>query len=113
MNFWEIVDDELKYLGKSRKELSAEADFDPSYIPKGIARNGIPSADLAVRIARALGVTVEYLVGASESSDAEKNSSASQETHLYRKYADFIQKLEQLEKKQQNALFHLLETMIK
>ncbi|MCM1320650.1 MAG: helix-turn-helix transcriptional regulator [Bacteroides sp.] len=113
MNFWEVVDDELKYLGKSRKELAAEADFDPSYIPKGIARNGIPAADLAVRIARALGVTAEYLVGASESSAAEKNSTASRETHLYRKYAAFIRKLEQMEEAQREALLRLLETLVK
>ena len=44
MGFWQKVDDELSYLGKTRKELASEANFDVSYISKGIERNGIPIA---------------------------------------------------------------------
>ena len=45
MGFWKNVDDELKYQGKERKELAAAADFDVSYIGKGIRRDSVPAAD--------------------------------------------------------------------
>ncbi len=74
MGFWQNVDNELAYLGKSRKELAAEAHFDVSYISKGIERNSIPIADTAVRIARALHVSVEYLLDMETPSKSKTNS---------------------------------------
>ena len=62
MNFWENVDDELKFRGMERKELGSLAGFPESYISKGIARQSCPSADLAIKIAHVLKVPVESLV---------------------------------------------------
>ncbi|MBP3365921.1 MAG: helix-turn-helix transcriptional regulator [Treponema sp.] len=109
MNFWEAVDEELKFLGKSRKELGAEADFDPSYISKGIARNGIPNADLAVRIARSLGVTVEYLVDGKNQNSGGKESVSMREILLCRKYAAAVRKLEQMENDRRTVFLRLLD----
>ena len=61
MSFWKNVDQELIYKGKTRKELASEVNFPDSYISKGIARNSIPSADLALKISHALNVSLRYL----------------------------------------------------
>ena len=66
MTFWENVDEELKFRGIERKELGNLAEFPESYISKGIARKSCPSADLAIRIAKALNVSVEFLVTGKE-----------------------------------------------
>ena len=47
----------------TRKELAYKANFSLNSISTGIARNSIPAADVAVRIANALGTTVECLMG--------------------------------------------------
>ena len=62
MNFWEVVDLEREYKNISRKELAYLANFSVNSIPTGIARGSIPTADVAYRIAKVLGVSVEYLL---------------------------------------------------
>ena len=63
MNFWEKVDQERELKNLTRKELAHIAKFSLNSISTGIARNSIPAADVAVRIANALGTTVECLMG--------------------------------------------------
>lgn len=62
MSFWQNVETELSYKNISRKELAENASFAVSGISLGLAHNSIPNADVAVRIAHFLGVSVEYLV---------------------------------------------------
>ncbi|MGN0728537.1 helix-turn-helix domain-containing protein [Treponema sp.] len=62
MNFWENVEKIREYKEISRKELALRADFSLNSISTGIARNSIPLADVACRIADVLGVSVEFLV---------------------------------------------------
>ena len=62
MNFWKKVDSELSYLGKTRKELAAAVGFDAANVSFGIKRNSIPAADTALKVARFLGVSLEYLL---------------------------------------------------
>lgn len=66
MNFWKKVDSELAYLGKTRKELAAAVGFDATNISFGIKRNSVPAADTALRVARFLGVSLEYLLDMNE-----------------------------------------------
>lgn len=66
MNFWERVDSELKFLGKTRKELAAAVGFDAANISFGIKRNSIPYADTALKVARFLGVSLDYLLDMDE-----------------------------------------------
>lgn len=66
MSFWENVDDELKYKNISRKELAAKIGFAVSGISLGITNKSCPGADVACKIAKELGVTVEYLVSGDE-----------------------------------------------
>ncbi|MBQ7905545.1 MAG: helix-turn-helix domain-containing protein [Spirochaetaceae bacterium] len=66
MNFWEVVDLEREYKNISRKELAYLANFSVNSIPTGITRGSIPAADVAYRIAKVLGVSVEYLLTSGE-----------------------------------------------
>jgi len=68
-NFRRILRDELDYQGLTVKELAQK-----SMVPKGAIDSylgkqaSMPPADTAVRIAAALGVTVEYLVNGQDNS---------------------------------------------
>lgn len=62
MSFWQNVENELQYQNISRKELAAKAGFAVSGISLGINNGNVPNAELAVKIADVLGVSVRYLV---------------------------------------------------
>lgn len=69
MGFKENLKDELAYQGLLVKELAGRAGLNPSSLSNYLRENSsIPSADIAVRIARALNVSVEYLVTGTDSS---------------------------------------------
>ena len=114
MGFWQKVDDELSYLGKSRKELALEADFDVSYISKGIERNGIPIADTALRIAQALNVSLEYLLDMEKPTTAQTKIEKLQkkDISLYRKYKKTLEQLENINQKERKIILSLIETIV-
>lgn len=95
MDFWERVDELLdeKYINK--KTLAYEAGFDASNITKGIKNHNSPSAVTAVKIARVLGVTVEYLVTGSDSA-AGNSGRTHAESALFKKYRNTLEKLDAL-----------------
>jgi transcriptional regulator with XRE-family HTH domain len=63
MGFRENLKSELTYSGLLVKELAAQAGIKKHTIDTYLcARGRMPSADVAVRIARVLGVSTEYLV---------------------------------------------------
>ena len=114
MGFWKNVDDELKYQGIERKELASLADFDVSYIGKGIRRDSIPAADLALRIAKVLNVSLEYLLGMPESNDFHKNQSSNEiniSIHLVHKYNKHLAEMERLSNKENELLLNLMQTI--
>lgn len=113
MGFWQKVDDELVYLGKSRKELALEAGIDASYISKGIDRNGIPIADTALRIARALNVTLEYLLDMESDEKVQKEPEDFSKTDLriFKKYKDTLAQLENINQKERRVILQLIETI--
>lgn len=114
MSFWKKVDEELIYLGKTRKELSIQANFDPSYIPKGILRGSVPSADLAVRIANALDVSVEYLLEMNNSSKVNSEDSRKNKINdkrLFSKYKIVISQLESLPENERNAALLIIKRL--
>jgi len=113
MGFWKKVDDELVYLGKSRKELALEAGIDASYISKGIDRNGIPIADTALRIARALNVTLEYLLDMESNEKVQKEPAtfSKSDLRIFKKYKDTLSQLENINQKERRAILQLIETI--
>jgi len=63
MGFAENLKNELTYSGMLKKELSAISGIHKRAIDTYVrTRSSMPPADVAVKIAKALGVTVEYLV---------------------------------------------------
>jgi transcriptional regulator with XRE-family HTH domain len=75
MGFGENLKQELIYKGMLKKELAAKAGVHKRAIDTYVrTRASIPPADTAVKIAKALGVTVEYLVTGEDSSTSKEAS---------------------------------------
>ena len=69
MGFGENLKQELTYNGMLKKELAAAAGVHKRAIDTYVrTKASMPPADIAVKIAKALGVTVEYLVTGEDSS---------------------------------------------
>ena len=109
VNFWQVVLDELEYQGKTRKWLAAEADFDVSTIGSGLKRNGLPLVDLALRIANALKVPVEYLVTGKNQPSKEKYET--EDLHKYHKYAKTIENLDSLPEHERVPIINMIDEM--
>ena len=74
MAFRENLKSELSYKGMLVKELAAQVRISKKTLDNYLnARGYIPSADVAVKIAHALGVTVEYLVTGEELSSTRSS----------------------------------------
>jgi len=70
MGFRENLKAELSYSGMLVKELAAQAGLKKHTIDNYLSIRGrMPSAEAAVRIARVLGVSVEYLVTGNEENE--------------------------------------------
>ena len=109
MNFWENVDAELEFRGMNRKTLAQEAEFDVSNIGKGIKTGSAPSADTAVRIARILNVSVEYLVTGVPQNTAETQATAAFKS--FQKYRSFMNTLDHLDENTRQAIIELAEKL--
>ena len=94
-NFWERVDKELEFLGKTRKSLALEVGFNLGNIGKGIKLGSTPSAETAVKIAQVLGVSVEYLVNGVDSSFPKT---------LKPEVAEIVEEINHLEKEDLEAI---------
>jgi len=72
MGFRENLKSELLYSGLLVKELAAQAGIKKHTLDNYLsARGRMPAADVAVRIARVLGVSVKYLVTGQETAKAK------------------------------------------
>ena len=111
MTFWENVDSELKYQNKTRKQLARELGFDPTTISKGISNGSIPQADMALKIANYLNVSLEYLLGFPEKSASKNAQETQKQIQLYKKYHDLIEKAKNLNDRQLKAIVQLMEAM--
>lgn len=105
MSFWENVDEELKFRGMERKELGTKAGFPESYISKGIARKSSPSADLALRIAKVLNVSIEFLITGKEPQKNSVDGRLSPDTKR------LITKLNKLSPKQKQIIFDMADAL--
>ena len=95
MGFWENVDAEREYKNLSRKELAYRADFSLTSLSTGIKRNSIPAADVALRIAKVLGVSIEYLLTGTEMA-ASQTDTISVFLQKYHQYQPFIEEFASL-----------------
>ena len=112
MNFWKNVDYVREYREISRKELAYKADFSIASFSTGIARNSIPAADVAFRIAKVLNVSIEYLLtGKEENKDSSPKDNMPQIEFLNNR--DLINKFEALPKAFQTSITSLIEESFK
>lgn len=109
MNFWENVNAELEFQGINRKTLAHEAGFDVSLIGKGIKTGSAPSADTAVRIAKILNVSVEYLVTGIPPTENQSTVAF----RMLKKYRMHMNTLEHLDESTRLAIIELAEKLRK
>ncbi len=113
MGFRENLKDELTFRDIQTKELASITGISLNTLNHYLVQNSAtPSAENAVKIAAALGVSVEYLVTGKEVNPKnQKDFSDELQTHdrLYKKYHTLIQKVEKLSKEQIVALENFLE----
>jgi transcriptional regulator with XRE-family HTH domain len=75
MGFRENLRDQLKYADMTVKELADLSGVNKSTLASYLStHNNVPSAEIAVKIASALGITVEYLITGVEKTDRFKPS---------------------------------------
>lgn len=111
MNFWENVVEELKYQGKTRKWLANECNFDESTLASGLKRKCIPNAELALKIAHTLNVTLDYLLDLQTSK--ESNESTIQiDLKLCKKYYRTIKKLDSLSECTRFPICKMIEDIV-
>ncbi|MCR5622952.1 MAG: helix-turn-helix domain-containing protein [Treponema sp.] len=111
MAFWDNVLVELDYLGMTNKALAEKAGFDASNIGRGIKLGSAPSVETAVKIARVLNVSVEYLVNGTDESLKKSRSQA--ELQLFHKYARTIYALDALPEKARRPIVEMIDKMDK
>ena len=110
MGFWQNVEDECEYRGISRKTLANAVHFSVNTIASGIKRNGMPEADLALRISKALNVPLEKLLDYSAGSVMPIDSSNfEQQKKLFYSYLPYIQKMEQVPIVVKKSILALIE----
>ena len=107
MEFWETVENELKFQGKTKKELSANTGINLQSLHKSFERNSELSAANAVKIAKVLGVSVEYLVTGQDSSLKRENL----DLHRYREYSSLISQLDSLPENQKELVESIISKM--
>ncbi|MDR0656442.1 MAG: helix-turn-helix domain-containing protein [Treponema sp.] len=89
MGFRENLKAELTYSGMLVKELAGQAGLKKHTIDQYLSVRGrIPAADVAVKIARVLGVSVEYLVTGSETGNTNQLRGFSPEVRLMARIAE-------------------------
>ena len=113
MAFWDNVVVELEFLGMTNKALAEKVGIAASNIGKGIQQNSSPSADTAFKIAKVLGVSMEYLVTGSNFSESqsETKESAENQIHLYKKYHSLIENMEKISLGRQKIVSDLAATL--
>lgn len=117
MGFWHNVEAECEYRGITRKELASVARFSVHTISNGIKRDGMPAADIALRISRALEVPLEKLLDETSLAKTNHEKTTSSENdieikkNLFYKYYPVIQKLETLPPDTTKALYTIIEKL--
>jgi transcriptional regulator with XRE-family HTH domain len=92
MGFRSNLREILDFTGMEQKELAAKTGLSPKTIENYVKKDSsIPSADKAVLIAQALGVTVEYLVTGKESAKRDSTREAIEIINILKKLDDYNQ----------------------
>lgn len=107
-NFWQRVIMLMDNQNISRKELAIDVGFDVSNIGKGLLNNNIPAADTAVKIAKVLNTTAEYLVTGLIPQD-EKHPEINMDE--FNRYSKLVHYLDALPKLSRIPIEHLINEL--
>lgn len=111
MGFRENLRDELNYQDIRIKELTKITGISAGTLNHYLAEKSTePTVENAVKIAKALNVSVEYLVCGEDSSFA-KNEKSGFDIKLYKKYETILKKLDTLQPSSIQAVDRLLENL--
>lgn len=106
MSFKDNLKSELDYQGIQLKELSAKCGISKNTLGNYLTgHNSVPSADNAVKIAQALGVTVEYLVNG----DDKNQNTMLLFPKRYRKLLDYLMELDEIDLEAVTAMAAVLQ----
>ena len=111
MGFWNNVLIELDYLGITNKSLAEKCGFDASNIGRGIKLGSAPSVETAVKIAKVLNVSVEYLVTGSDSNFTIGQNK--EDIQLLHKYSNILKDLDSLPEQAKKPIINLIENLKK
>lgn len=113
MGFKENLKTELDYKNMKVKELAFYSGINKRTLDQYLSSAAkMPSAENAVKIASALGVSVEYLVtGKQNTSDSSKSSETENQILLFKKYHELIKQAEHLNEQQLKAIENLIKTI--
>lgn len=111
MNFGKNVLIEVRHKNMTKSSFAKESGITLDAIMKGCVRNSIPRVDTALKIAKVLDVSIEYLMQDELIFNGDKNISigitddvipmnSSSEIRLFRKYSKIIENFEKLNEKQ-------------
>lgn len=81
LQFWNNVKDELDFKDMSQKELSASTNISYNTLQSWITKDRLPDAEDAVKIAKALNVSVEKLVTGKEDISKDLNIETNELLH--------------------------------
>ena len=112
--FWKNVNDEMQYQGMNLKTLSQITGIPYTTITNGRNReNSIPTADIALKISKALNKPLEAFLGESANlpNRSIQTSVDNKERYLYKKYERLISVLEKTSTKTQNAFITFAESL--
>ena len=112
MGFKENLTIELDYKGMIVKELAYLSGVNKRTIDQYLSSAAkMPSAENAVKIASALGVTVEYLITGKKEQSVDSNADQQNQIRLYKKYFELINLAEKLNEQQLKSIENLMKTM--
>lgn len=114
MGFWKKVEIEMNYYGATRKELSAKSGVPMTTINRAMKHDTKPFALDALKISKALSVSLERLLDYTE--DGKKNSKEKEnellQIEMYKKYHAIIEAIEKLPQKKQKTITEMIKQMV-
>ena len=105
MDFWKRVEEELEFQGKTKKELALLTNIKEQTLHKAFERGSTPSAETALKIAKALNVSIEFLITGKEPSEASENQ------RLDPQIKQLITKLNHFTPKQKKVIFDMADVI--
>ncbi len=106
MDFWERVEEELNFQGKTKKELAVLTNIKEQTLHKAFERNSSPSAETALKIADALNVSIEKLVTGKERKPTTKDN-------IPEEIRNMISKMNKFTTQQKQVIFDMVDVIDK